>query len=58
MTQITNLNRFRKQKAREQARQQGDENAAKFGRTAAQRRREQDDRDRAETHLDQHQRDD
>ena len=52
MTQITNLNRFRKQKAREDARQQADANAAKHGRTKAQKLAEKADKDRAAKHLD------
>ncbi|MFD1795446.1 DUF4169 family protein [Paracoccus aurantiacus] len=58
MTQITNLNRFRKQKAREDARQQADANAAKHGRTKTQRLAEQADKDRAAKHLDGVKRDD
>lgn len=50
MTGITNLNQFRKQKARAEKRAQGDANAAKFGRTRAERdletaRKEKDRRD-------------
>lgn len=50
MTGITNLNQFRKQKARAEKRAQGDANAAKFGRTKAERdlesaRKEKDRRD-------------
>ena len=50
MTGITNLNKFRKQKARAEKRAQGDANAAKFGRTKAERdlesaRKEKDRRD-------------
>ena len=33
MSQPVNLNRFRKDKARDEARQQADANAVKFGRT-------------------------
>ncbi|WP_255471153.1 DUF4169 family protein [Paracoccus sp. M683] len=58
MTQITNLNRFRKQKARDQARQTGDANAAKFGRSKAETASQKDDQDRAARHLDGHKRDD
>lgn len=58
MTQITNLNRFRKQKAREDARREGDANAAKHGRSKAQKLAEQADRDRAAKHLDGVKRDD
>ncbi|WBU52545.1 DUF4169 family protein [Paracoccus sp. SCSIO 75233] len=52
MTQITNLNRFRKQKSREEARRQADANSAKFGRSKAQKATENADRDRAAKHLD------
>ncbi|WBU63360.1 DUF4169 family protein [Paracoccus aerodenitrificans] len=58
MTQITNLNRFRKQKSREEARKQADANAAKFGRNKAQKAAEKADRDRAAGHLDGVKRDD
>ena len=58
MTQITNLNRFRKQKAREDARQQADANAAKHGRTKAQKATEKADNDRAAKLLDGTKRDD
>lgn len=54
MSQITNLTRFRKQKAREDARRQADENAAKFGRTRAQKDAEARDAERAAQHLDRH----
>ena len=53
---ITNLTRFRKQKARDDARRQGDENAARFGRTRAQKAVEDADAARAAAHLDQHRR--
>lgn len=58
MSQITNLNRFRKQKARDEARKQGDANAAKHGRSKAQRAAEQDAANRANQHLDQHRKSD
>ncbi|NHF71630.1 DUF4169 family protein [Paracoccus xiamenensis] len=58
MTQITNLNRFRKQKAREDARQQADANAAKHGRTKTQKLAEKADKDRAAKQLDGVKRDD
>ena len=56
MAEITNLNRFRKSKARDDARRKGDANAAKFGRTRAERATEAKDATRAARHLDQHQR--
>lgn len=54
MTTITNLTRFRKQKARDDARAKGDANAAKFGRTKAQKSAEDTAASRASAHLDQH----
>ena len=58
MTQITNLKRFRKQKTRDDARRAGDTNAAKFGRTKAEKKSQKDDQDCATRHLDGHKRDD
>lgn len=58
MSQITNLNRFRKQKAREEARREADANAARHGRTKAQKLTEEADRDRVAKHLDGVKRDD
>ena len=40
MAEITNLNRFRKQQARAEARRTADANAAKHGRTKAQKQAE------------------
>lgn len=37
MAKVTNLNRFRKEKARSEKRAKGNENAVKFGRTKAQK---------------------
>lgn len=58
MTQITNLNCFRKQKAREDARREADANATKYGRTKAQKLAEKADKDRAAKYLDGVKRDD
>lgn len=58
MAQITNLNRYRKDKARAEKRRLGDENAAKHGRTKAQKAVEQADAERAARRLDRHLRDD
>lgn len=58
MAEITNLNRYRKDKARAERRQQGDANAARFGRTRAQKAAEEAERKRTERTLDQHRRDD
>ncbi|HWL57503.1 MAG TPA: DUF4169 family protein [Paracoccus sp. (in: a-proteobacteria)] len=55
---IINLRAARKSAARDAARRQGDENAAKFGRSKAQKQVEETDRDRAARHLDQHRRED
>ena len=54
MSNVTNLNQFRKQKARADKRAQGDANAVKFGRTKAQKQAEDLDANRAKSHLDQH----
>jgi len=56
MAQITNLNRFRKDRARAEKRRQGDENAAKFGRSKAGRAQEQAELARVARTLDQHRR--
>nr|WP_246175079.1 DUF4169 family protein [Paracoccus limosus] len=48
----------RKSAARDAARKQGDENAAKFGRSKAQKQAEADDKARAARHLDQHRHED
>ena len=58
MAQITNLTRYRKDKARAEKRRQGDENAARHGRTKVQKAAEQADAERAARTLDQHRRDD
>lgn len=52
-----NLNRVRKQKARAAQKARADENAARFGRTRAQRALEQAEADKARAALDQHRRD-
>lgn len=58
MAEITNLNRYRKDKARAERRRQGDENAVRFGRTSAQKQAEAADAARAARTLDQHRRGD
>lgn len=55
---VTNLNQFRKQKARAAKRTQGDENAVKFGRTKAEKTRERAQKEHNERRLDGHKRDD
>ncbi|MFB2531848.1 DUF4169 family protein [Paracoccus sp. p4-l81] len=52
MSQIVNLNRARKAKARAEDRKTADENAVRFGRTKAQKARETADADRARAELD------
>ena len=54
---IINLRAARKSAARVAARAAGDANAAKFGRSKAQKRVEVADADRATQHLDAHRRD-
>lgn len=56
MAQMTNLNRFRKDRARADKRRQGDENAAKFGRSKAERAQAESEAARAARALDQHRR--
>lgn len=56
MSQVTNLNQFRKQKARAEKRAQGDANAAKFGRTKAERDLEPARKDKERRDLDGHKR--
>ncbi|WP_114287092.1 DUF4169 family protein [Candidatus Halocynthiibacter alkanivorans] len=52
MSKPINLNRVRKQRARDTARQQADENAVNFGRTKAQKQVEAFDSARAGSALD------
>lgn len=58
MSKVTNLNQIRKQKARAEKRASGDANAAKFGRTKAQKALEQAQADKARRELDRHRKDD
>lgn len=58
MAEIVNLNRFRKDKARQDRRTEADANAAKHGRTRAQKTREAADAARARIQLDGKRRDD
>lgn len=58
MTPIINLNRARKDKARAEKRRQADANAAKHGRSKAERLRDEAEAERAARILDQHRRDD
>ena len=57
MSNVTNLNQFRKAKARAEKRAEADANAAKFGRTKAQRLVEEAEAERARAALDAHRRD-
>lgn len=52
-----NLNRVRKQKARAADKARAEENAARFGRTGAQKALEKAEAERARALLDQHRRD-
>jgi len=52
MSNVTNLNQFRKAKARDDKRAESDENAVKFGRTKAQKNLEKARRDKAKRDLD------
>ncbi|MBU2941500.1 DUF4169 family protein [Shimia thalassica] len=58
MAEPVNLNRFRKQKARADKKARADENAVRFGRTKAEKNREQIEADKAASHIDSHKRDD
>ncbi|WP_376873355.1 DUF4169 family protein [Albirhodobacter sp. R86504] len=54
MSNVTNLNQFRKAKARADKRVTADANATKFGRTKAQRALEEAQSQRARSSLDGH----
>lgn len=54
MAEIVNLRRVRKQKARAEKSAAGDANAARHGRSAAERAREADEAAQAERRLDGH----
>jgi hypothetical protein len=56
MARVTNLKTFRKQKAREADRKAGDENAVRFGRSAAQKSLEEAQAAKARLVLDAHKR--
>ena len=55
---VVNLSRARKARARDEKRRQADENAARFGRTKAERAADRAEADKAARHLDQHRRED
>lgn len=54
MAKVTNLNTFRKGKARAEKRARGDENAARFGRSKAEKELEKARREKARRNLDGH----
>ncbi|MHA6325808.1 DUF4169 family protein [Roseivivax sp. CAU 1753] len=56
MAKVTNLNRFRKSRARDEKRKTADENAIRFGRTKARRGLEDARADKARRDLDAHER--
>src|SRR5690606_40449655 len=56
MADIVNLRQARKSRAKAKARAEGDASAAKFGRTQAQKKAEDDSAARARRHLDGHKR--
>lgn len=57
MTQVVNLNKARKAKAKVQKRTLADANAAKFGRTKSQKAADDAAQVKHITHLDQHKQD-
>jgi len=58
MANPINLNKARKAKARISAKRLADQNAAKFGRTGAQKKRDGAEVTRLKAHIDAHKRDD
>ncbi|MEQ6248143.1 DUF4169 family protein [Sulfitobacter sp. HNIBRBA3233] len=56
MSTPVNLNKVRKDRARQQRRARADENAVKFGRTKAERQREAAEADQNIRKIDQHKR--
>ncbi|MEM9343614.1 MAG: DUF4169 family protein [Pseudomonadota bacterium] len=54
MSQPINLNRARKDRARKEKKAKADANAAKFGRTKAQKQAQDTTRDMADRHIDAH----
>lgn len=57
MSNVTNLNKFRKDRARQERRTEADSNAVKFGRTKEQRLLEEAQGRQARERLEQHLRD-
>lgn len=58
MSKVTNLRRFRKQKARAEKAGRGDANAARFGRTRAEAQAEKTRAEKARATLEAHRRED
>jgi hypothetical protein len=58
MAEIVNLRQARKQKARAEKEARAAENRVNFGRSKAERKLRQAERDKAESRLDSHKRDD
>ncbi len=58
MAKIVSLRQVKKARKRADDRQAADENAARFGRTKAEKHQDNCLRDRAEKHLDDHKKDD
>ncbi|MEZ5891988.1 MAG: DUF4169 family protein [Parvularculaceae bacterium] len=56
MSDVVNLNKFRKKKARGDKDKRAEENRARHGRTKAEKEREASDKDRARRLLDGHKR--
>jgi Domain of unknown function (DUF4169) len=54
MSNVVNLNHFRKQKKRAEAEQSADENRSKFGRTKSEKVKEANEAEDASRHLDNH----
>ncbi|MDV4144458.1 MULTISPECIES: DUF4169 family protein [Shimia] len=57
MADPVNLNRFRKEKARAAKKARAQENSVKFGRTKAERARDESEAAKAKAHLDGNKRD-
>jgi len=56
MSQPVNLNKYRKAKARAEAKMRADENAVKYGRTGPQKKLDRAEADKAQRGLDGHER--
>lgn len=56
MSEIVNLRQVRKQARRDSERREAEENAARHGLTKGERRRQEAERARGVSHLDQHRR--